>query len=561
MKRKITFFALAILALCASACKVEEPISGTGEVETMSFTAVTNVDASTKTTLVSDGSGHMVWVNWTEKDVISIFDGTANNRFDIDWQGESSKVEARFIGEAVSGQTAYYGLCPYQEGAALSGSNITANIPATQVIKTNNYDPAANIQIGVAANGKIPFKNACALIKVVVPDYMTEVSSIKISVSGRQGNADEGFVGNVTFNPSTGAVVSYGSGKTVTLTGNLKAGQTFYAAVAPGTYTGYTVEFKYNASIFSRTKTANVTFERNTIYGAANLADVAGEIGELPGCFSIDGAQQVMFSKGNLQFLASSDGTGTDLTHKTVDGSAAGTWRFAEHQYDALSKFGGNSKSTNWIDLFYFGSSGYNGYNPYSATAYGADINDTNYDWGVYNAISNGGNEPGMWRTLTQAEWTYLIATRNASTINGVSNARYVYANVASRNGAILFPDKCAWPSSITPPTASNINASGSGGTYTAEEWSVLEDSGLVFLPCCGYYNGYYDGTGSLGDYWSSTHSSSYGIQIKSTLYTYIPSGSYGMGFSFRLVKNISSVEESDTYNTSDYTVEDDVVL
>ena len=30
-------------------------------------------------------------------------------------------------------------------------------------------------------------------------------------------------------------------------------------------------------------------------------------------------------------------------------------------------------------------------------------------DWGVYNAISNGGNTPNKWRTLTVSEWQYLF--------------------------------------------------------------------------------------------------------------------------------------------------------
>ena len=40
------------------------------------------------------------------------------------------------------------------------------------------------------------------------------------------------------------------------------------------------------------------------------------------------------------------------------------------------------------------------------------DIAGTNYDWGVNNAISNGGNEAGLWRTLTIEEWKYLMESR-----------------------------------------------------------------------------------------------------------------------------------------------------
>ena len=48
------------------------------------------------------------------------------------------------------------------------------------------------------------------------------------------------------------------------------------------------------------------------------------------------------------------------------------------------------------------------------------DISSTNYDWGIYNAIGNGGNIPGIFRLLTKDEWTYLIAGRwNAQQLCG----------------------------------------------------------------------------------------------------------------------------------------------
>ena len=76
------------------------------------------------------------------------------------------------------------------------------------------------------------------------------------------------------------------------------------------------------------------------------------------------------FSKGNLQFNA------VQGTHKRADGTyAQGTWRFAEHQYDYIGQSNDNRSATypEWIDLFCWGTSGYNNKYPYMTSYYYAD--------------------------------------------------------------------------------------------------------------------------------------------------------------------------------------------
>ena len=83
-----------------------------------------------------------------------------------------------------------------------------------------------------------------------------------------------------------------------------------------------------------------------------------------------------------------------------------------------------------WIDLFGYGTSGYDhgavNYQPWSTfgvdsdyCAYGDLALDLNAetgqaDWG-YNAILNGSNREGLWRTLTGEEWEYVLFQRNTS--------------------------------------------------------------------------------------------------------------------------------------------------
>lgn len=122
-----------------------------------------------------------------------------------------------------------------------------------------------------------------------------------------------------------------------------------------------------------------------------------------------------------------------------------------------------------------------------------------NYDWGIYNSISNGGNQPNLWRTLTSTEWYYVFYTR--STASGI---RYAKAKVHDVNGVILLPDD--WSTSIY--NLGNTNSPGASynsNTITTQQWSTLEQHGAVFLPAAGYRYGTSVGdVGSGGDYWSA---------------------------------------------------------
>ena len=210
------------------------------------------------------------------------------------------------------------------------------------------------------------------------------------------------------------------------------------------------------------------------------------------GVFSVASGRKVQFSKGNLQYQASTK-----------------TWRFAEHQWDVIGEANKNISSSysGWIDLFGWGTSGYNGKNPWmtstTSTDYGngeRDIAGTNYDWGVNNTISNGGGK--SWRTLTKDEWVYVFNTRNTS-----SGIRYAKATVNGVNGVILLPDN--WSSvNYSLSNTNKSDASFSSNHISQSDWtSKLEANGAVFLPAAGYRYGtdvYF--VGSHGYYWSASY-------------------------------------------------------
>ena len=246
-----------------------------------------------------------------------------------------------------------------------------------------------------------------------------------------------------------------------------------------------------------------------TVYGQeVEVLTISATEGVLPGVFSTSATTKAKFSQGNLQYQASSN-----------------TWRFAQHQYDVV---GDNNRliaenTSVWIDLFGWGTSGYHNpadlqntqYRPYDHDSHsenygptGADLTgaSANYDWGVYNAIFNGGNQAGLWRTLTTDEWEYLCDTRSASTLNGTPNARYSIAVVNGVEGVILFPDNYTHPASV--PLPNNINGTShnyTDNTYTAAQWQLMEEAGCVLLPAGGYRLITSCNYSSYGIYWSST--------------------------------------------------------
>jgi hypothetical protein len=250
--------------------------------------------------------------------------------------------------------------------------------------------------------------------------------------------------------------------------------------------------------------------------------------GALPGLFSVSATQQVYFSQGNLQYQASTN-----------------TWRFAEHQYDYVGTqtadndgyYGGNvsgsdnrsisSTYSGWIDLFGWGT----GSNPTLSSPSFEDYG-TFMDWGC-NAIINGGNTVNQWRTLTIAEWNYLLNTRtDASSKRGTGNINGV-------GGLIILPDSWTLPSECSF-TSGFTTYDWAHNSYTLAQWAQMEAAGAVFLPAAGNRYGTNDNyVGNLGNYWSSTpfnESSAYYMYFYSNDLNVIFSNFRGYGFSVRPV-------------------------
>ena len=280
--------------------------------------------------------------------------------------------------------------------------------------------------------------------------------------------------------------------------------------------------------------------------------------GRLKGVFSVSATSKVCFSKGNLQYNASLG------THACADGTnQKGTWRFAERQYDYVGDaskgnvYCGEDKCNNtnidenyngWIDLFGWGTSGYDGRAPYTHTNTTNDywvedkseISGTNYDWGYYNAISNGGNTPAIWRTLTANEGVYLFETRDAAT------TRYGYAKVDGVCGLLILPDEWSLPEGVEFLSyADGYTGWDANNIYSGEEFQKMEEEGAVFLPMTLTRAGTSVATSSIGAYWYGTATNNNGFAYRLAFESYNFYSKYStmplvfQGVSIRLVHDV----------------------
>lgn len=111
--------------------------------------------------------------------------------------------------------------------------------------------------------------------------------------------------------------------------------------------------------------------------------------------------------------------------------------------------------------------------------------------------------------SLSKDEWTYLLKTRSASTINGVPNARFVKCTFQEKRGLLIFPDEFEWPANAgAAPAATAIN--NATANYDTVVYRVYANTliarGCVFLQADGYVTGgVLKNANVAGNYWTSS--------------------------------------------------------
>lgn len=188
------------------------------------------------------------------------------------------------------------------------------------------------------------------------------------------------------------------------------------------------------------------------------------------GAFSVSADKQVTFAPGNLQY---------HLGDKK--------WQFAANQSDIVGQLdstnGVHSKYLGWIDLF---------------------------DWKTATLPS------ATWRLLSMDEWVYVISRRENA------EALFALGVVNNEAGMILLPDNWVQPEGVNfvpSMTKGLYRVEGMNGffrnttsksyfdnIYNADQWSLMQQAGAVFLPAGGYRSQQLlQDLGFVGYYWSST--------------------------------------------------------
>lgn len=510
--KKIIIILLAIFPLVFSSCKKDDKQPGTliGTLEGF-------MDKDTK--VVYDPSSTDSPFSWQSGDKIKIY----RNRHDGDLSSNASNASGEYIAELtddnakaeftltgrvsstnqdVTDDDAFVGnyMAGYPSSifyqAGYSSGSVTELKPTSSA---TYYTDASGRLLGnpmyaISSTKHLFFKHVFGLLRLRVQKNNFKLLSVKVSSSSSYLRGQYSIQTNSTT-PSVTLINNNSKEKNVTLLFpngvDINQQQDLFIPLPPGNYTDLTIEFMdvYGAKCVKTQQNGTLHVER-AMYSTISLGEndlvfsaetVAGTKG---GLFSIGTNKYVRFSQGNLRYQASSK-----------------TWSFAINQYDVCEQDANDApgaNSSDWIDMFGWGTSGYRGSNPYNylrTETYGPasgginiDVN-REYDWGYHNAISNGGNSIHKWRTLTTDEWDAILGRNN----------RKALAIVNEQRGVILLPD--AWPETGEPINReenSSWTNTAKMNTYTSDEWTALENDGAIFLPQCGYRTTNSSGTTSF---------------------------------------------------------------
>ena len=499
---------MVALAAVASSCQKENMAKGT-------FTATMEKTANQGSKVAFDGTDFL----WVVDDAITAVrqSSTANNSYaaGIYTANSVSSDNVATLGYLTDGGGAdvtgdgytgtFYAYSPasiYNEKTAPTNS---ITLPATYYTDGNGNLIGAPMYAEADGQSRtLKFKNLCGMmcLKLATPGLNTYVTKIKITTDKKINGLFNitSFTNNQpTIQPPSGETTDDAE-KTVELTTftNIKTEHNFFIPLPQAEYDALNIKiYTADGGICNQTMTeGNHLYIQRSQYTLVDLVTNHTLLFKGRSYFTVSAnpAKKVQFSQGNLRYLAKepSPGTGTNI------------WKFADNQYDhcftsnitsGVQNNYYNDRSTEWVDLFGWGTSGANIY-PYTLgienNAYGpnnSDIYNSVYDWGKYCAISNGGNQAGSWYTLQQSEWSHLFTSRT-----GAANkwARATITNtepLINACGIILLPDNWTCPTDITTTLTYGNSSTFATNGIDLNNWIKLEASGAIFFPLTGNLN------------------------------------------------------------------------
>lgn len=571
--KKLSMICMAALLVMAMSCKKNENENNAdGKGFRASMEAPTG---DSKTHLENDGI-----VKWDAGDAIRVVNNATpavckkfTTDAEVDQDGcvefkPSQDVDRSFF---QPDYTAYYPASIYDH----TTGNVT--LPAEQsYVKKDNHDSfgnGCNPMVAKSADEQLSFKHLCGILALPLKGTCM-VKSIKLTAKGGEQLCGVGTVGfsgdrptfafDVTSKTDGNNSITLTCGDGVQL--NTTNATTFYFVI-PAVTLSSGIDVKLtdtDNNVWERSASMVTSISQHKISKMAELSIETHNpnfpIGAIPGWFTINASgDKVCFSRGNLQYLAKGGLGGNATATANYGESVGGTWRFSEHQYDICSEaanVNASYESTEWIDHFAWGTSGFNHnndnlagstnnnnddrnnkdncYQPWrkktnvtgqsdNPNYYAYNIWDRNLgdesgkaDWGR-NTIYCGSTPTTGWRTLGGGGWGssdnlyYIIHNRttDASSLYGYGKIDGIYY------GLILLPDGWSYPTGISESSTqakdfkANNYANWNLNHYTIADWVLMENAGAVFFPCAGFFNGNSSLQTSNGSYfWTSSYSS-----------------------------------------------------
>ena len=512
MKRIIfTATMLASLFALSVSCQDENEFL-TGNEETVAnnydgngFLLIAEGFAPTTKTVVSGNS-----VNWVNADEVNL----NGSNYAITLSEDKATVNAD-----LSGASAIYGY--YPSNIAVSNGQTASPTVAVPASYASSTDADGNqvIALPMAAyrnsgGNWVEFKHLTAAVNVMVWNATAAtlyIDSVTITADEYRLNgertldltaADYGITADNTSVPAVNRTVTVKFAIPMAIEPGSANAKSIQVPILPIGADSLTVSVashntKYpGVSVNDQThtfkyKSTSAALGRNYMLTARVKMDPSSANVSSNGAFSVSADKAVYFSQGMLQFCAR-----TYYYHNRE-------WRFADSDWDFADKMGFtvssvyNDSSSAWIDLFGYGTSGYdNGqkaYQPWATDGLSEEgtypdnypylkCNLTgNMDWG-YNAITNGGNtENSGWRTPSAAEWDYILNQRPGVRY---APARIPRSSSTYHEGYILFPDN--WDTltyKLSQKNYNNLNSLMKDNTITQSDWNTyFKPNGAVFL-------------------------------------------------------------------------------
>lgn len=501
--KKIIFAisALAVLAGVSTSC--EKELSNVQEnTSSKEFTITATIaDNSTKVSY-AENSSYNLKPSWQVNDIVVGFDDSGNTYgFEVTAVNDGKAILTIITsGDNVGSETTvpadgtkmYMIYAPGKKPSDISSKSLTVNI-ANQ---DKDVVPALMMASAEVAdsNLSLEFENKTCIIGIKSPVMAvasTAYTSIELSGSGINTE--------VVFSLSGDTLqATYQTAGTITknvefTSSSSKVGpDAIYIVACP---LSTSADLTFTASNWETfTKTGKTMTAGNYYYMTPTFSPGVPD-GPLSGKFSVASDKQVYFSPGNLIYRN-------------------GFGNFESHQYD----FHTLDTGTNTFGLFGWSSNK-------SGNTYGA-ITKANSNWyiGTYIEWGNLIKNTYTWRTLSNAEWVYLLNTRTVNGGTGKGKSYSLNVTYGGVMGMILYPDDYT-----SDPISGTV--------------STIPD-GVVFLPAAGHRNSatYKDDAGSEGYYWTST-------KVSDTDYNYIRFTATALetnikirpfnGLSVRLVTNV----------------------